>query len=180
MSLPEALERAASALAGDADQIRPANGDPVQLLDVLDADAAVRVLGWLLSNDADAADELASSWSEEPKGIAPLQQVNESDLPKPGRWEIRLRCKPDLHSPDNSYSAVVQLECLDASGKILEQFPIADVFGTSDWQDARKLLELPKGTTWGQIYGVAVLCGVGFTMSLFVGGLARDKHPKQG
>ncbi len=31
---------------------------------------------------------------------------------------------------------------------------------------------LPRGASLGQLYGVAVLCGVGFTMSLFIGGLA--------
>lgn len=46
------------------------------------------------------------------------------------------------------------------------------VFGAL-WLAARfGLAELPIGTTWRQIYGLALLCGIGFTMSLFIGGLA--------
>jgi len=35
-----------------------------------------------------------------------------------------------------------------------------------------KLAKLPKCATWQQIYGVAVLTGIGFTMSLFINSLA--------
>ncbi|MBF0611609.1 MAG: Na+/H+ antiporter NhaA [Magnetococcales bacterium] len=36
------------------------------------------------------------------------------------------------------------------------------------------LARLPEGMTWGRLYGVALLCGVGFTMSLFIGSLAFE------
>lgn len=36
----------------------------------------------------------------------------------------------------------------------------------------------PDGASWPQIYGAAILTGVGFTMSLFIAGLAFPDHPE--
>ncbi|UVL77497.1 Na+/H+ antiporter NhaA [Pseudomonas putida] len=46
------------------------------------------------------------------------------------------------------------------------------VFGLSWLAVKLRLAALPEGAGWGQILGVAILCGIGFTMSLFVGSLA--------
>ncbi|MCR5881571.1 Na+/H+ antiporter NhaA [Rhizobacter sp. J219] len=48
------------------------------------------------------------------------------------------------------------------------------VFGASWLLAVTGAAELPDGANRWQFFGVCVLCGVGFTMSLFIGGLAFD------
>ena len=42
-----------------------------------------------------------------------------------------------------------------------------------------KFASMPKGMTWGSLYGMSTLCGIGFTMSLFIGSLAFDPASTQ-
>ena len=48
------------------------------------------------------------------------------------------------------------------------------VFGMILLARLLRIAELPAGSTWGQVYGIALLCGIGFTMSLFIGTLAFE------
>jgi NhaA family Na+:H+ antiporter len=51
----------------------------------------------------------------------------------------------------------------------------AGVFGLS-WLAIRlRISQLPAGSSWLELYGVAALCGIGFTMSLFISGLAAEQ-----
>ncbi|WP_339913473.1 Na+/H+ antiporter NhaA [uncultured Brevundimonas sp.] len=46
------------------------------------------------------------------------------------------------------------------------------VFGAAWLAAVLKIGRKPTGATWLEVYGVSVLCGVGFTISLFIGALA--------
>ncbi len=46
------------------------------------------------------------------------------------------------------------------------------VFGAAALAIKFRLANLPVAASWPQLYGVALLCGIGFTMSLFIGLLA--------
>ncbi|MBA3511100.1 Na+/H+ antiporter NhaA [Sphingomonas sp.] len=48
------------------------------------------------------------------------------------------------------------------------------IFGSVRLAVALGIAHRPRGTSWLHIYGVSLLCGIGFTMSLFIGGLAFD------
>lgn len=57
-----------------------------------------------------------------------------------------------------------------AAGLLLGK--LVGVLGTVAVLVNLKLAELPAQASWGQMAGVALLCGIGFTMSLFIGLLA--------
>ncbi len=50
------------------------------------------------------------------------------------------------------------------------------VFGLSFLAVKLKIAQLPGDINFKNLYGVSILCGIGFTMSLFVGGLAFHKN----
>ena len=88
--LPDALERAATELPDMADVIRPANGDPVQLIAGLGPVSGTRVLEWLLQHELDAGEELAQAWAETPgTSSEAVLQVSDGALSKAGRKVLR-------------------------------------------------------------------------------------------
>jgi NhaA family Na+:H+ antiporter len=48
------------------------------------------------------------------------------------------------------------------------------VFGMTALMLGLGLAKKPEGSSWAMLYGIALLCGVGFTMSLFIGSLAFE------
>ena len=84
-------------------------------------------------------------------------------------------------------NAGVSLEGLGAEA-LLAPLPIAIaaglVFGkqvgifTTVWlADKTGFAPRPANANWAEIWGVSILCGIGFTMSLFIGGLAFPDQP---
>jgi NhaA family Na+:H+ antiporter len=81
-------------------------------------------------------------------------------------------------------NAGVDLEGFDVQA-LLEPIPLGillglfigkqvGVFGFAWVAVKAGLARLPEGVTFAQVYGAAILCGIGFTMSLFIGMLAFE------
>lgn len=64
-----------------------------------------------------------------------------------------------------------------ATGLVLGKF--IGVLGTVAVLTKLRLAKLPAQASWGQMTGVALLCGIGFTMSLFIALLAFDDPAMQ-
>jgi NhaA family Na+:H+ antiporter len=54
---------------------------------------------------------------------------------------------------------------------------LVGVFGSAALTIRVGLADLPMGASWPQLVGVSLLCGIGFTMSLFIGLLAFASDP---
>ena len=51
------------------------------------------------------------------------------------------------------------------------------IFGAILAADKIGIAQRPAGANWTQIWGMSILCGIGFTMSLFIGALAFPGYP---
>jgi Na+:H+ antiporter, NhaA family len=57
---------------------------------------------------------------------------------------------------------------------------VVGVFGMSAVAIGTRLARMPEGASWTSLVGVSMLCGIGFTMSLFIANLAfGDDAPQQ-
>jgi NhaA family Na+:H+ antiporter len=55
----------------------------------------------------------------------------------------------------------------------------AGVFGAIWIADRSGIAPRPPHVGWAELYGASILCGIGFTMSLFIGALAFPTHPEE-
>jgi NhaA family Na+:H+ antiporter len=78
---------------------------------------------------------------------------------------------------------------LTSPGAILQPLPLgiaaglflgkqAGVFGALWLADRSRAAPRPATASWRELYGASLLCGVGFTMSLFIGALAFPASPE--
>lgn len=119
--------------------------------------------------------------------IVPLRRANGAPLLRP--LEHRL-------APWNAYLVVPMFALANAGvdlrglglGAIAQPLPLAIAAGLAVGKQAGILGAVagarwlgiahpPAGASWTQIWGIAVLCGIGFTMSLFIGILAFAGNP---
>jgi hypothetical protein len=129
IGLPEALERAAAARPGDADEIRPANGDPFALLSLLDAEASQRVLEWLLSNEPLAGSELVEAWADAGGDAAALlARIDASGLRKEARKALR-RAHHRMRSRGESIPEPVVQPIVATLPKVVDEISVSLISG---------------------------------------------------
>ncbi len=83
---------------------------------------------------------------------------------------------PDFRSPALTANDVLSPIPLGVALALVIGKPLG-VFGFAFLGSALRLGRRPTGTTWLEMFGVALLCGLGFTMSLYLGGLAFGGGP---
>jgi NhaA family Na+:H+ antiporter len=112
--------------------------------------------------------------------------------PDNGGWSPLHRLEHDLHGTVSFVilplfafvSAGVSLQGMSAD-HILGQVPVGIAVGLVIGKQLGVftfcllgikpgIARLPDGVNWAMLYGVAILCGIGFTMSLFIGSLAFE------
>ena len=145
----------------------------------VDAYAAVGLLIWLFVLKSGVHATLAGVITalavpvRDPQGGSPLQQVEHGLHP----WVAFLVlpmfgfCNAGVSLQGVSMQTLAQPVTLGIGlGLVIGK--AVGVFGAS-WLAIRLgLAAMPAQASWRQLLGVAVLCGIGFTMSLFIGGLA--------
>ncbi len=129
IGLPEALERAAAALPGDADEIRPANGDPFALLSLLGTEASQRVMEWLLANEPVAGSELVEAWADAGGDAAALiARTDGSGFPKEARKALR-RAHHRMRSRGESIPEPVHQPIVASLPKVVDAIAVSLVSG---------------------------------------------------
>lgn len=80
---------------------------------------------------------------------------------------------PDLSAPGLEITLALAIALGLALGKL------AGISGAIFAAEKLGFARRPEGATWLHVIGLALLCGIGFTMSLFIAQLAFPTHPEQ-
>jgi NhaA family Na+:H+ antiporter len=111
--------------------------------------------------------------TDDPQGLSPLRQLEHDLHPVVafGILPIFAFANAGVSVQGLSLRSLLEPVPLGVAAGLLIGKTIG-VFGTSAAAIRFGIARMPDGATWGSLFGVSVLCGVGFTMSLFVANLA--------
>ena len=111
-----------------------------------------------------------------PEGRSPLREL-EHDLHAPVALVILPAfafANAGLALTGMSFSDITQPVTLGVVAGLVVGKPVG-ILLTVGLAVALGMAKLPRGVNWPQILGVSFACGIGFTMSLFISGLAFDR-----
>ncbi|MCB1565717.1 MAG: Na+/H+ antiporter NhaA, partial [Xanthomonadales bacterium] len=118
--------------------------------------------------------------ADDGKGGSPLEKLEHSLQPWVAYLILPLFAfaNAGVPLPDSGWQTLLHPVPLGIALGLLLGKPLG-VFGAVWLVSLTGKLRLPDDLGWGALLGVAVLCGIGFTMSLFIGSLAFESGAQQ-
>jgi hypothetical protein len=119
---------------------------------------AASLKGWQLTGEAARTAGAAAEGKSALRLTRPLDRRTEAIRtvgPKftavPGSWLIAGSARGKLHSPDNSYHGLVQVEWLNGAGKVIEAQTVEETYDEPAWAAFSKQAAAPAGTLAGRL-----------------------------
>lgn len=80
----------------------------------------------------------------------PIEAAGPSFPAGPGTWRLSGGSRAAIHSPDNSYHGLVEIQWLDGNGGVIERQIVNETYNQPAWQAFSRQLDAPAGTVAGR------------------------------